>query len=261
VALKAVLASLEGIAESLQVEYKKGDDGRFYLDVDGIEDTPAVEGLRNKYRTVLDEKKQVQKKLDEIGVTPEEVADLREKAKVGGKGANAEAVAALEAKLADVQKAAQAEIDKAKQEATREKEANRKSVKDAEVATAIAKAGANPKLAKLIEDQFDVRLAEDGRYNVVVMKDGQPRTKGLTAEPFTADDLMTELKQSEDWGIFFPASGKTGSGAAAATAGATTGGNKQWSDMTLTEKSQAYLADPTIKSRVDSGELKVTNVA
>jgi len=45
-AVKAVLASLEGVAETLAPEYKKGEDGKFYLDVDGIDDHVAVGALK-----------------------------------------------------------------------------------------------------------------------------------------------------------------------------------------------------------------------
>lgn len=212
-ALKAVLASLDGLNEALQGEYKKGEDGKFYLDVTDIEDAPAVAGLRQKYRELLDEKKKLQAKYDELGITPEELADLRDKAANAGKGVNAEKLKEMEAMLADVRKKAEEAVAAAKAEAEKEREALRLTEKQRVIATAIAEAKANPKLAKLIDDMVDVRLRDDGTFETVVLKDGQPRTKGLTADLMGVSDLLGELKESDDWSIFFAPEGRGGSGA------------------------------------------------
>jgi hypothetical protein len=45
-AVKAMLASLEGVPEALAAEYKKGDDGKFYLEIDGIEEHAALGALK-----------------------------------------------------------------------------------------------------------------------------------------------------------------------------------------------------------------------
>lgn len=220
-ALKAVLASLDGLSEALQGEYKKGEDGKYYLDVTDIEDAPAVAGLRQKYRDLLDEKKQLQRKYDELGITPDELAELRDKAANAGKGVNAEKLAEMEAKLAEVRKNAEKAIADAKAEAEKEREALRRTEKQRVIATAIAEAKANTKLGKLIDDMIDVRLRDDGTFETVVLKDGQPRTKGLTADPMSVSDLLGELKESDDWSIFFAPEGKGGSGASPAGSGGT----------------------------------------
>lgn len=212
-ALKAVLASLDGLNEALQGEYKKGEDGKFYLDVTDIEDAPAVAGLRQKYRELLDEKKKLQAKYDELGITPEELADLRDKAANAGKGVNAEKLAEMENKLAEVRKNAEKAIAEAKAEAEKEREALRRTEKQRVIATAIAEAKANPKLGKHIEDMIDVRMREDGTFETVVLKDGQPRIKGVMGDLMGVSDLLSELKESDDWSIFFAPEGKGGSGA------------------------------------------------
>src|SRR5690606_37754640 len=158
-----------GLNEALQSEYKKGEDGKFYLDVTDIEDAPAVAGLRQKYRELLDEKKKLQAKYDELGITPEELADLRDKAANAGKGVNAEKLKEMEAMLADVRKKAEEAVAAAKAEAKKEREALRLTEKQRVIATAIAEAKANPKLAKLIDDMVDVRLRDDGTFETVVL--------------------------------------------------------------------------------------------
>lgn len=45
-ALKATIDSLDGLNEIVQKEYKKGDDGKFHLDVEGIEAHPSVGALK-----------------------------------------------------------------------------------------------------------------------------------------------------------------------------------------------------------------------
>lgn len=56
-ALKAILDSIDNVHESLKGEYKKGEDGKFHLDVDGIEHHPAVGALkRAKDREVAESK-------------------------------------------------------------------------------------------------------------------------------------------------------------------------------------------------------------
>jgi len=44
-ALKAVLQTLDGVPEALRTEYKERD-GKFYLDIDGIDDHDGVGALR-----------------------------------------------------------------------------------------------------------------------------------------------------------------------------------------------------------------------
>lgn len=256
---KAVVANLEGLSEQLQAEYKQGEDGRFYLNVDGVDELPAVRGLKSKNTELLDKLAKLKADHEALGVTADELAELRRKAaEANGKGPNAEKVAELEARLAEVRRNAEAEVASAKAEVEKERAANRKAVRDAAIASAIANAGANPKIAKHIEDMFDVRLNDSGAYEVVVVKDGQPRFKGSMGDHMTADDLLAELKGNDEYGIFFPPPGGGGSGAAPTGGTGGTGGRKTWDQLNLTERSKLYQDDPTIRQQVDSGALKLS---
>lgn len=45
-ALKSILDNVDSLPDDVKKEYKKGNDGKFYLDVDGIDDHPNVKGLK-----------------------------------------------------------------------------------------------------------------------------------------------------------------------------------------------------------------------
>lgn len=55
-ALKAILNNIDSLPEDVKKEYKKGDDGNFHLDVDGIDDHPAVKGLKNSMTNAKSER-------------------------------------------------------------------------------------------------------------------------------------------------------------------------------------------------------------
>jgi hypothetical protein len=45
-ALKAILDKVEGLPEPILKEYKQGEDGKFHLDIDGLDDHPGVGALK-----------------------------------------------------------------------------------------------------------------------------------------------------------------------------------------------------------------------
>jgi hypothetical protein len=56
-ALKATIETLEGLHESIQKEYKKGDDGKFHLDVEDISIHPSVGALKRAKDREVEENK------------------------------------------------------------------------------------------------------------------------------------------------------------------------------------------------------------
>ncbi len=213
-AIKAVLGSLDGVDEALRAHYAKGEDGRFYAAVEGIEEMPAFAAQRAKAVELLDEKKKLQQKFEALGIsTPEEVAALKESAaKAGGKQ-----VEELTAKLAQASEAAQKEIARAKEEAEAERAAARSYFKQGEVTRAISAAKGVPELlAHVVDQHLDVVRTESGSFELKVMgRDKQPRIKDSAGNPFTLDDLVSELRADPKYGRAFEVDAKTGSGAAA----------------------------------------------
>lgn len=49
--LKAILDSIEGLPADVAKEYKEGDDGKFHLDVEGLEDTGALKRAKDHEKT------------------------------------------------------------------------------------------------------------------------------------------------------------------------------------------------------------------
>lgn len=45
-ALKAILESLDGLPDAIKSEYKKGDDGKFHLDVEDLDNHPGLGALK-----------------------------------------------------------------------------------------------------------------------------------------------------------------------------------------------------------------------
>lgn len=64
-ALKFVVDSLDGLSEELKSSYKKGDDGKFHLDVDGGEDVSGLKSALQKERDSVKELKGSLKTLEE----------------------------------------------------------------------------------------------------------------------------------------------------------------------------------------------------
>ena len=69
-ALKAVLDSLDAIPEGLREHYKKGDDGKFRLEAEGVED---VTGLKSALEKERNDRKTTAQKLKEL---TEQLGDL-----------------------------------------------------------------------------------------------------------------------------------------------------------------------------------------
>lgn len=222
-ALKAVVASLDGLEEPIQALYKPATDGRYFLDVEGVDDMPAVSGLKAKNSELLGKLAQAKEQLGAFGdMTPDTVAELREAAqKAGG-----ERVQELEQKLAQASAAAQREIQAAKEEAEAEASAARAYFRKSEAVRAIsAQRGAPSLVAHVVESRTKVVKGEDGQFGLVVLgSDGQPRIKDSGGNPFTVDDLVSELKvHDEFYRAFDPRKGgDTPPGATAGTNGART---------------------------------------
>lgn len=204
-ALKAVVGSLDGLPEAVQGEYTKGEDGRYYLAVEGVDDMPAVQGLRTKYREILDEKKQLAARFEALGVSsPEEIETLRAAAKQN----NSEKVKELEGKLSQASEAAQKEILRAQQEAEAERTAARAYFEDGEITRAISGAKGVPELlSHVVRQHIKTERGEDGRFSLRVLgRDGQPRIKDSAGNAFGLDDLVAELKSDPKYGRAFEAS-------------------------------------------------------
>lgn len=77
--LQAVVDSIEAVPEALRSEYAAGQDGKFYLNLEGGDALPFVAGLRTALETERTTNKTTKDAIaawKKIGKTPEEIAEL-----------------------------------------------------------------------------------------------------------------------------------------------------------------------------------------
>lgn len=77
-ALKAVLDSLEGLAPDLAKEYKRGSDGRYHLDIDGIDDHPDIGALKRAKDYEKAERQRIASQLKEVQARLEALTEERD---------------------------------------------------------------------------------------------------------------------------------------------------------------------------------------
>ena len=77
-ALKAVLDSLEGLAPEFAKEYKQGSDGRYYLDIEGIDEHPDIGALKRAKDYEKAERQKLAAKLKEVQASLEALTEERD---------------------------------------------------------------------------------------------------------------------------------------------------------------------------------------
>jgi hypothetical protein len=206
-ALALSVDKLDSVPEALRALYTE-KDGKFRLDVEGIEDTTGLKSALDKERKDRSAFEKQVKAWQGIGKTPDEIAELlREQEErtthdAEKKGEwdklraqmNEKHEAALKAKDADI----------VKMRATLEKH-----LVDSQAVTEIAKLKGVPELL-LPHVQRQVRVDDEFKVTVVDAK-GDPRVNGK-GEPLSIADLIAEMRQHEVFGRAFDGSGKSGSG-------------------------------------------------
>lgn len=210
-ALKAVLEKLEEVAEALRPLYTE-KDGKFVLDVEGLEDTNGLKSALEKERKAARDYEKQNRAWRDLGKTPEEIQALVEAQR------KAEEEKATKAGEWDKLKGQIVEKHmkelKSKDDAIASmKQTLEKHLVDAAATEAIAAAKGVPPLllphvrayAKVVED--------NGEYVVrIVDAKGDPRVN-QKGDFLSIKDLVEEMRQSEVFGRAFDASGRTGSGA------------------------------------------------
>jgi hypothetical protein len=210
-ALPFTVDAIDAVPEAQRSLYKESN-GKFVLDVDGYEDpTNLKSALQKEREAAKTAAKQVQQ-WAALGKSPEEIQALveaqaqaeRDKLVKGGEWEK------LKAQMTDAHKAELSKKDEAI--AAREK-ALSKHLVDAAAVTALAAAkGSAALLLPHIRAAVKV-VEEDGEYVVrVIDKTGSPRVNGK-GDFLTIEDLVGEMRQSEEYGRAFDASGTTGGGA------------------------------------------------
>jgi hypothetical protein len=74
-ALKAILESLDGLPDAIKSEYKKGEDGKYHLDVEGGEDTGALKRAKDYEKST---RQKVEKELADTKAQLEALTEERD---------------------------------------------------------------------------------------------------------------------------------------------------------------------------------------
>lgn len=205
--LKAVLDTLDGLPEAQKDLYDEGEDGKFHLLAEGVEDVGGLKSALDKERKA---RKDAEAKLKKVGdFDPDEYERLKAESEE-----RAEKEGDVEKKLTNAQK--KFDRDKADLEAkilARDKKIHQ-LVAENVAKDAIEAAGGKPKVllphilasTKVIEEDGDfVAIVTDQKGNERPAKSGDKR--------FTLEDLVLELKADEEFAGAFNGTGASGSGA------------------------------------------------
>jgi len=201
-AMKAVLDSLDGVNSAFHGEYKKGDDGKFYLDVEGGEDTGALKRAKDHEKR---ERQKAERLLQETNERAEQLQrDLDE----------LHAGAVPKGDVAKLEKSYKDRYEKVERELRQELEGA-----NGVISTLLVDNVANGLASKLVAkpEYVDVLLPHIQGRLIVDKEDGKPVTrvkdKDGTVGATTLQDLEKELLSNKAFAPILRGSHASGGGA------------------------------------------------
>lgn len=210
-ALKIEVESLDTVPETARSLYVE-KDGKFRLDLDGYEDPAGLKSALQKEREAAKNASKQAAQWAALGKTPDEIAALVEAAKKADeekalKGGEWEKV---KGQMLEQHKG---ELGKKDLVIQSKDKALAKYLVDAAAVSALAEAKGSAALL-LPHVRAKVKVVEDGDDYAVRVLDaaGNPRVNGK-GEFLTIADLVSEMRQSDEYSRAFDASGTTGGGA------------------------------------------------
>jgi hypothetical protein len=222
--LKVVVDKLEDVPEALRELYTKGEDGKYRLDADGIED---VGGLKSALAKERGRAKDLEKRLKDLNLPDDLDADriaallaLEEESKKGSlTDKQKEDLDAFKRQLQDNHAK---ELGKRDERIKALTTALEEELITARATAAIAGGRGSVKLLlPHLRRQAKV-LEENGKFTAVVIDEqGHTRIKGDKGTNMSFEDLVTEMQDQDDYAGAFDGSGASGGGA---TGGGRNGG-------------------------------------
>ena len=160
-ALKAVVDDIEGVEEAHRDLYTEGEDGKYVLQVEGVDHHPEVAGLVQSYGKEQKSRQKYKAELDKLKSTlpedfdPEQWEALKQKAEHTGD----------DAKVKQVQQEYERKLEEARNEAAQLKEQLRNTSVERDLTAALEKSGVtNPALKSgaMAMLRGSVKLDDDG---------------------------------------------------------------------------------------------------
>jgi len=241
--LALIVDSIDTVPEALRGEYTE-KDGKFHLNVEGLDDTAGLKSALQKTRAERDAEQRQRKAWERLGKTPDEIAELLAKIE--------EDTTAAARKKGDVDailKQKQEAWDKEKAALLGEIDASRSSERSAVVGErvlgALAKAGATEEGTELLPERLATRIkfeTVDGKRVLKIMQaDGETPMAGSGADgAATIDDLVKEA--TTKYPSLFKGSGAAGGGKPPDKNAGGAGGVSRKSDF-KTERERAAWVD------------------
>lgn len=254
--LNLVIEKLDDVDEGMRGLYVERD-GKFHLDVDGVEDTSSLKSSLQKERKLREDLEKQRKSWERLGKTPDEIAELlaqreeEERKKAEQAGDHAKILKQHQDKWAKEKAELEAELNAARG-------SERSAIIGNSVMTALTKEGATEEGVDLLPDRLASRIkfeTKDGKRLIKIMQaDGETPMAGSGAEgSATIDDLVKEAKQK--WPSLFKGNGATGSGTQPGANGGAHPQIKRRSDLKTREQRTAYLNSfPTYEEGVKAYE-------
>lgn len=222
-AFKLIVDKIEDIEEAHRPLYVE-KEGKFHLDVDGIDEHPSVVKLKQQQEAARRSERAMKDqvaKWEKLGKSDEEIAALIA-AEEQNKQTALERAGEWDKLKEQMNERHQLEVKRLEGLTEAEKTANkalnakiRRYLVDSKATSAIAAAEGEPELLLDYVKRF-IKVEEDehGEFFTSIVDDkGGARVNGK-GDPLTVDELLAEMKSSEKLGRAFKASGASGGGAA-----------------------------------------------
>lgn len=211
--LKLVVEKIDDVPESVRSEYTE-KDGKFHLNVDGLEDTTGLKNALDAERKTARELSKKVKRWEGLGKTDEEIAQLLkdqedlERKKAEAAGDHAKILKQHQDKWEKEKTTLEGELSAART-------SERSAIIGTSVMTALTKANATEEGLDLLPDRLASRVrfeTKDGTRVIRIMQaDGETPLAGSGKDgAATFDDLVKEAVGK--WPSLFKGSGRTGSG-------------------------------------------------
>lgn len=212
-ALALTVENLESVPEALRSEYTE-KDGKFHLNVDGLEDTSGLKSALDKERKANREAAAKIKKWESLGKSDEEISALlasheeAERKKAEGEGNFDKILSQHRSKWEKEKSELEAELSAARL-------SERSAIIETSVLGALTKASATEEGLDLLPDRLAGRITfetvEGRRVLKIMQADGETPMAGSGKDGLaTFDDLVKEA--TNKWPSLFKGSGNSGSG-------------------------------------------------
>lgn len=251
-ALKAVLQNLDGVPESLRGEYKE-QDGKFYLDIEGLDDHHGVGALKRAKDYEKENARKAKEKFDslnsELETARTELEDLRKNGIPKGD------VDRLEASYKDKYAKKELELN---DKIAKLNGALEKHLLDGQATKLATELAAKPEYVELLLPHIRSRMkleAGEGDEQVVRVldKDGKPSALNM-------DDLKKELLGNKSFAAILTGSKASGGGAGGGNGGgASNRFNKKFGELNEAERTAWYREDPEGFNAAAAEHRKATN--